>query len=166
MRATAGRAWFGLRLGPARTQIASLPLCGLARLLLTPSLLLFLRRHTFVLELDWLSLSLVLLVDGRPWSAVPISFGPHARLPAEEQQEVRQRLAAGWQHLYLFTWLEATDGQAEDEAPPEVEVGPIWLEDESPAHAPTGASTTVLPDLDPVDASWFGQTETGDNPHA
>jgi hypothetical protein len=107
-----------------------------------------------VLELDWLSLSLVLIVDGRPWQSTPISFGPHARLPPEERKEVHRRLQAGWQHLYLFTWLEATGGQAAGEAPPEVEVGPIWLEDESPP--PHASRTTAPPDLESVEASGSG----------
>lgn len=76
---------------------------------------------------------------------------------------MRRRLGAGWQHLYLFTWLEATSGQAAGEAPPEVEVGPIWLEDESPPYAPTTARPTVLPDPELV--GWFEQAEAIDASH-
>mmetsp|Transcript_1833 Transcript_1833/g.4840 ORF Transcript_1833/g.4840 Transcript_1833/m.4840 type:complete len:149 (+) Transcript_1833:1-447(+) len=113
-----------------------------------------LRRHSFLIELDWISLSLVAFVDGRPFSNAPISFAPHANVPADEKQAMRSRLARGWQHLYLFTWLEDVRDDLEDDAP-EVEVGPIWLENETASHkrAPETANEFTWPDLSGIEST-------------
>jgi len=110
--------------------------------------------HSFLIELDWISLSLVAFVDGRPFSNAPISFAPHANVPADEKQAMRSRLARGWQHLYLFTWLEDVRDDLEDDAP-EVEVGPIWLENETASHkrAPETANEFTWPDLSGIEST-------------
>ena len=59
-----------------------------------------------MLEIDWRALTMLVFVDGRPWNdAGPISFGPHALLPPDEQVRMVASYICIFTYIYIHGWF-------------------------------------------------------------